>query len=40
MLCEYIDIFIITYLNNMLVYSSRILAKYKEYVKKVPLKEY
>ena len=34
-LYKYIDIFIITYLNNILVYSSRILAKYKEYVKKV-----
>ena len=34
-LYKYIDIFIITYLNNMLVYSSRILAKYKEHVKKV-----
>ena len=35
MLYKYIDIFIITYLNNMLVYSSRILAKHKEYVKRV-----
>ena len=32
---EYIDIFIIAYLNNILVYSSRTLAKYKEHVKKV-----
>ena len=34
-LYKYIDVFIITYLNNMLVYSSRTLAKYKEYIKKV-----
>ena len=34
-LCEYIDIFTIAYLNNMLVYSSRILAKHEEHVKKV-----
>ena len=34
-LCKYIDIFIIAYLNNMLVYSSRMLAKYEEYVEKV-----
>ena len=32
---EYIDVFIITYLNNILVYSSRMLAKYKEYIEKV-----
>ena len=34
-LYKYIDIFIIAYLNNILVYSSRILAKYKEYIGKV-----
>ena len=34
-LCKYIDIFIITYLNNVLVYSSRTLAKYEEYIEKV-----
>ena len=34
-LYKYIDIFIITYLNNILVYSSRILVEYEEYVKKV-----
>ena len=34
-LYKYIDIFIIIYLNNILVYSSRTLAKYKEYVKTV-----
>ena len=32
---KYIDVFIITYLNNMLVYSSRTLAKHEEHVKKV-----
>ena len=34
-LYKYIDIFIITYLNNILVYSSRTLAKHEEHVKKV-----
>ena len=34
-LYKYIDIFIIAYLDNMLVYSSRTLAKYKEYIRKV-----
>ena len=32
---KYIDIFIIAYLNNMLVYSSSMLAKYREYIEKV-----
>ena len=29
------NIFIIAYLNNILVYSSRTLAKYKEHIKKI-----
>ena len=32
---EYIDVFIIIYLNNILVYTNRILAKYKNYISKV-----
>ena len=35
MLYKYIDIFIIVYLDNMLVYSSRTLAKHEEHVEKV-----
>ncbi|KAF2177266.1 hypothetical protein K469DRAFT_603822, partial [Zopfia rhizophila CBS 207.26] len=34
-LYKYLDIFIIAYLNNVLVYISRTLKKYKIYIKKL-----
>ncbi|KAF2188035.1 hypothetical protein K469DRAFT_568025, partial [Zopfia rhizophila CBS 207.26] len=39
-LYKYLDIFIIVYLNNVLVYINRTLKKYKIYVKKKKCKFY
>ena len=42
MLYEYLDIFVIVYLDNILVYSKRSLEEYIEYIRKVlrKLKKY